>query len=197
MLCDEPLHLPWTECSARAARPSPTSVTTVAHRRHSPYRQVMAGQVEWVLFAYRMPREPSTPRITVWRKLRRLGVAQIVDGLVALPLDARTKEQMEWLADEVVEAGGDATVWLGRLGTARSERDLAGRMAEAIAVEYRAVAEAAHAALEEADTTGRRKLARLRRELHRIGQRDYFPPAERAEARRAVEALAGRTAVPV
>ena len=49
----------------------------------------MAGRVEWVLLAYRIPREPSTPRITVWRKLKRLGVAQIVDGLVALPLDAR------------------------------------------------------------------------------------------------------------
>jgi hypothetical protein len=155
----------------------------------------MAGEVEWVLLAYRMPREPSTPRITVWRKLRRLGVAQIVDGLVALPLDARTKEQMEWLADEVSEAGGDATVWLGRLGTARTERDLARRMAEAVAVEYRAVVEAAHAALEEAEAKRRRTLARLRRDLQRIGQRDYFPPPERAEARRAVEALAVRTAV--
>ena len=29
--------------------------------------------------------EPSGPRVTVWRKLRRLGVAQVLDGLVALP----------------------------------------------------------------------------------------------------------------
>ena len=49
----------------------------------------MAGRSDWVLLAYRLPREPSTPRITVWRKLRRLGVAQLVDGLVALPADAR------------------------------------------------------------------------------------------------------------
>src|SRR5205807_7684607 len=121
----------------------------------------MAPMSEWVLLAYRMPREPSTPRITVWRKLRRLGVAQIVDGLVALPLDARTKEQMEWLADEAIEAGGDATLWLGRLGTARTERNLAERMAEAIATEYRAVIDAAQAAHEETDATQRRVLARL------------------------------------
>ena len=38
-----------------------------------------------VLLAYRLPREPSGPRVTVWRKLRRLGVAQVLDGLVALP----------------------------------------------------------------------------------------------------------------
>ena len=62
--------------------------------------------------AYRLPREPSTPRIALWRKLRRLGVVQLVDGLVALPADARTKEQLEWLAEEVLDAGGEATVWV-------------------------------------------------------------------------------------
>ena len=28
--------------------------------------------MEWVLLSYRIPREPSTPRITVWRKLERV-----------------------------------------------------------------------------------------------------------------------------
>src|SRR5947208_13625524 len=87
-----------------------------------------ARRRRWVLLTFRLPREPSTPRITVWRKLRRLGAAQIVDGLVALPLDARTKEQMESIAGEVTEAGGDATIWLGHVGTARAERELAARM---------------------------------------------------------------------
>jgi hypothetical protein len=137
-----------------------------------------------------MPREPSTPRITVWRKLKRLGVVQLVDGLVALPLDARTKEQFEWIGDEIVEAGGEATIWLGRLGSARAEREVAARMAAAVAGEYRGVIEAAEQA-DRGDPVGRRRtVARLRRELRRIGQRDYFPPAERNRARAAVEALA-------
>jgi hypothetical protein len=146
--------------------------------------------VEWVLLAYRIPREPSTPRITVWRKLRRLGVAQIGDGLVALPLDARTKEQLEWIGDEILEAGGEATIWTARLGSVRQERELAARMAEAVANEYRAVAEAAAKAGRAEPTVRRRTLARLRRELRRIAQRDYFPPAEREAARAAVDTLA-------
>jgi hypothetical protein len=36
----------------------------------------------------------------------------------------------------------------------------------------------------------RRVVARLRRELLRIGRRDYFPPAQREQARAAVERLA-------
>src|SRR2546429_5386998 len=99
----------------------------------------MAPRLDWVLLAYRIPREPSTPRITVWRKLRRLGVAQLVDGLVALPADARTKEQLEWLAEEVLDAGGEATVWVGRPGSTADERRLASRMAAAVGRGYRAV----------------------------------------------------------
>ncbi len=155
----------------------------------------MGGRLEWVLLAYRLPREPSTPRIAVWRKLRRLGVAQIVDGLVALPLDAWTKEQMGWIAGEVLEAGGESTVWLGRVGTARAERQLAARMASEISAEYEAVINAAMAAQTEDDATRRRVSGRLRRQLHRIGHRDYFPPPHRARAHDAVQALAQRELV--
>src|SRR5215213_9321310 len=59
---------------------------------------VARGPGEWVLLTYRMPRDPSTPRISVWRKLKGLGVAQLGDGLHALPADARTREQPEWVA---------------------------------------------------------------------------------------------------
>ena len=144
----------------------------------------------WVLLAYRLPREPSTPRITLWRRLNRLGAAKIADGLVALPLDGRTREQLEWLADEVIEAGGEATIWVGQPEPAAQERALARTMAEAIAVEYATVGEAARAALNEPPNVRKRTLARLRRELRRIRSRDYFPPPERERAGAAIEALA-------
>jgi hypothetical protein len=125
----------------------------------------------------------------LWRKLRRLGAAQLLDGLAALPLDARNREQLEWLAEEVTEADGEATLWVGELSSAAQERELATRMAEAVAAEYRAVAGDAAAARAEPAGQRRRTLGRLRRELRRIRARDYFPPPEREEAQRAVEEL--------
>ncbi len=154
----------------------------------------MAGSLEWLLLAYRMPREPSTPRIAVWRKLTSLGVAKLGDGLVGLPADARSQERLEWIADEVAEAGGEATLWQGRLMSAAAERALAGRMAGAVAAEYRALIAAVEDA--RANTPVRAQaVARLRRELRRISQRDYFPPPEREGARRAVESLVAEAAV--
>jgi hypothetical protein len=143
-----------------------------------------------VLLSYRLPREPSSPRIALWRKLKRLGVVQLLDGLVALPLDSRNREQLEWLADEVVEVGGEAMIWIGEVGSAAHERELARQMAAAVSADYRRLIEDAHAASGVAAGARRRTLARLRRELRRIRSRDYFPPPEREIAQQAVEALA-------
>jgi hypothetical protein len=144
----------------------------------------------WVMLAYRLPREPSTPRITVWRRLKRLGVAQLSDGLVALPFDSRTLEALEWIAEEVTQAGGDATIWIGEPASRSQARALATRMASAISEEYARVLDEALLALESEPKAGRRTVARLRRELQRIRRRDYFPPAEREQAEAAVEELA-------
>jgi hypothetical protein len=150
----------------------------------------VSERIEWVLLAYRLPREPSGPRVSVWRKLRRLGAVQVLDGLVGLPAEARTREQLEWLADEVHDAGGEATVWLGRLGSAAQERALAQRMMGAAVADYEAVIAEAAAAETESEAVRRRTVARLRRELQRIGRRDFFPPVEREAAQQAVVRLA-------
>jgi uncharacterized protein YdbL (DUF1318 family) len=131
---------------------------------------------------YRLPREPSGPRTTLWRRLKRLGVAQLSDGLVALPADARTREQFEWAADEVVGAGGTAGVWLARPTTVAQERDLAEGMAAARSAEYRELAERCSAAVPAEPADRRRALRRLRAEWRASGRRDFFPPAARDEA---------------
>jgi hypothetical protein len=149
---------------------------------------VSSGQ--WVLLAYRLPREPSTPRIAVWRALKQLGAAQVVDGLVVLPDDSRTREQLEWLAETVIEAGGEATIWIGRAGSAAQERAIVERMRDGVAAEYRKIAQDAVAAQSTSVGSRKRTLGRLRRELRRVRARDYFKAPEQVDATAKVEALA-------
>ncbi len=115
----------------------------------------------------------------------------MLDGLAALPLDARNREQLEWLADEVVEARGEATIWIGELASAAQERELVARMAEPVAADYRTLINEAAAVRGEAAGQRRRSLGRLRRELRRIRSRDFFPPPERELAQQAVEEPVG------
>jgi hypothetical protein len=127
----------------------------------------------------------------LWRALRRLGTVQLLDGLVALPADSRTREQLEWLADDVIEAEGEASVWLGRPGSAAQERALAARMQAAAGAEYSAIANEARAALAMPPGQRKRTLGRLRRDLRRVRRRDYFSAPGRDDATAAVEALHG------
>lgn len=130
----------------------------------------------------------------MWRKLKRLGVVQLTDGVVALPADARTREQLEWLADEVLECSGQAGVWLARPSTARQERDLAAQMAAARAVEYAELAAAAAAAVELGPSGRAAALRRLRGQWRQISRRDFFPPPQRERARVALQELGAAVA---
>lgn len=141
----------------------------------------MVTSENWVLLSYRMPREPSTPRIAVWRRLKRLGVAQLGDGLVALPFDASTKESLEWVANMVEEAAGSATMWIATPTLRRYGRELADELRDQRAAEYQELMDRTHELMTVATPT--RSLRALRAELRRIERRDYFPPSERAAAR--------------
>lgn len=153
-------------------------------------RELGGRSTRWVLLSYRVPREPSTPRITIWRKLDRLGVARLGDGLVALPADPRTREQLDWLAQDVVEAGGTAMVWLGEPVNPAQERELIERMTADRVAEYRRILAEAETARTEPDASRARAVRRLRAELRKISRRDFSSPPERDQARAAVEALA-------
>jgi hypothetical protein len=165
-------------------------VTTVAWSEPSEYGMDVAKRRNWVFLAYRLPREPSTPRISVWRKLKALGVVQLLDGLAALPLSSRNREQLEWLAEDVTEAGGEASIWIAQSATATQERALVERMAKAVGEEYRELTVMAEDAAAGEPQGRPRALRRLRRHLHRIRQRDYFPPPDKVAAAEAIDRLA-------
>jgi hypothetical protein len=147
------------------------------------------GAPRWVLLAYRLPREPSTPRIAVWRKLDQLGVVRLGDGLVGVPANARTREQLDWIAEEIRQVSGTASVWLATATDAAQEETLieAGRAARS--AEYGSVLAEARSAATAAAQERRRALRRLRAQLRRIERRDFFAAPYRDDARAAVESL--------
>jgi hypothetical protein len=120
----------------------------------------------------------------VWRRLRKLGVVQLVDGLVALPASPANVEAFDWLADEVIEAGGEAWAFIAQPGNKRQDAALRSQITAAVSEEYRALVDEARTA--SADPS-RRTIERLRRELRRIQGRDHFGVKEGESARRAIE----------
>jgi hypothetical protein len=68
-----------------------------------------------LLLVYTVPREPTANRVSIWRKLKRLGAMLVHDAVWILPNSARTSEQLQWLASDIRDLSGEALVWQGSL----------------------------------------------------------------------------------
>jgi hypothetical protein len=143
-----------------------------------------------VLLVYRLPREPSRHRVAVWRKLKDLGALYIQDGVVVLPEDAVTREQLEWLQLRVREAGGEATLWEGRPGTMAEEAELVGVFRSSREEAYRSIIADAERLRRKAQMGGvdlSEQLRRIEREFRTERRRDYFRSSLRGEAAAALK----------
>ena len=65
----------------------------------------------WLLLHYKLPNKPSALRVYIWRKLKRVGAILLHDAIWVLPENPRTTEQVQWLAAEIQEMGGNAYYW--------------------------------------------------------------------------------------
>ena len=157
--------------SHNSALPSAASSQIDARRPQDALRHDPApGPGEWVLLSYRIPRKLGTPRVTIWRKMKRLSVAQLGDGLVALPATAQTREDLDCIAEEILQVGGTAAVWLAQSASDRQERELCASMAAARSQEYRTVIAHAAAAVSAPAAERTRIMRRLRDQHVRLKQ---------------------------
>ena len=65
----------------------------------------------WLLLHYKLPNKPSALRVYIWRKLKRFGAVLLHEAVWVLPDLPRTAEQIQWLAAEIEEMGGNAFYW--------------------------------------------------------------------------------------
>ena len=145
----------------------------------------------WLLLVYRLPREPSRHRVAVWRKLKALGALYLQDGAVALPEDAFTREQLEWLQLRVREAGGEATLWEATPNTLAERKDLVEAFRVSREEAYGEIVESSARLRRKAALGGERaglleELKKIEREFRAERRRDYFRAPLREEAARAL-----------
>ncbi len=151
------------------------------------------AEPRWLVLAWRLPSGSSTPRVTTWRALRRLGAAVLTPGAAILPYREDLHEQLDWLAQEIEEQGGDGWVLpvteLSEVETGRVVEQMSGDRAE----EYKELRADALEFLHRApahpgptDDYGVRlktenELLTLQRRFRKIRNRDYFSSPGRRE----------------
>jgi len=141
----------------------------------------------WVVFSYSLPsKAQSSPRVALWRRLRRLGAIAPAGSIYVLPAREECLEAFEWLVEEVQHAKGEALVMHVDHFEGLTDDDLINRFRQARAEDYAAL-EAKLAAMEERLSVElkaderlrmREKLERLRRQHAEIAGIDFFNAPE-------------------
>src|SRR6266498_3624160 len=146
----------------------------------------MSAAVNWLVVAWRLPTGSSTPRVSIWRSLRKLGASVMTPGAAIVPYREDLQEQLDWLAQEIESLGGEAWVLPVTVLSESEERVVRERMIADRDEEYRGLEEDAlaflsrHAAHPVAsdDFTARlqidRELLALQRRFRKIRARDYL-----------------------
>ena len=64
----------------------------------------------WLLMIHQLPPKPAYLRVKVWRRLQGLGAVAIKNTVYVMPRTDGALEDFQWVAREIVEDGGEATI---------------------------------------------------------------------------------------
>ena len=145
------------------------------------------SETKWLLLIHSIPPSPNYLRVKIGRRLQRLGAVAIKNSVYALPRNDDTHEDFQWVAREIVEGKGEASIVEARFADGLSDAQ--------VETLFQAAREADYAALTEdvqrlrAEFAKRTNitvdLGRLRKRLDEVAAIDFFG----ANGREAAEAL--------
>lgn len=141
----------------------------------------LSGEPRWLLLIHQLPPKPDYVRIKIRRRLQGIGAVALKRSVYVLPASDQSREDFEWLAREIADLGGEATVCEATfLDRATDARLIAALRAE----RSRDYDDIARSALRESTD-----LDRLKRRLANVAGLDHFDAHGRADAEAAIMAL--------
>ena len=144
---------------------------------------------KWLVLTWRLPAASSTARVATWRNLQRLGAISLTPGAVIVPFSEDLLEQLEWIAEDIVQRDGDAYVLPVTELPEGDEEEIRRRMERDRSAEYEQLKASAATLSRRVPSEGvryERELAALERGLARATARDYFASTARGRAERAI-----------
>ena len=66
--------------------------------------------VSWLFLLFNLPAKHASERVKVWRRLKKFGAVQLKTSTYVLPDEPVHYERFQWLAKEIDDGGGEATL---------------------------------------------------------------------------------------
>jgi len=71
---------------------------------------ISQASVSWLFLLFNLPAQHSSERVKVWRRLKKFGAVQLKTSTYVLPDEPVHYERFRWLAQEIDDTGGEATL---------------------------------------------------------------------------------------
>src|SRR6266542_1875398 len=65
---------------------------------------------KWILLLYGLPTKKGAARVNLWRQLKKCGALPLKTSAYLLPDKPEHHERLQWLAQQVRDGGGEATI---------------------------------------------------------------------------------------
>ena len=146
------------------------------------------SSADWLLLLHVLPTSKAQARVQAWRRLQRVGAVSLKNSAYALPNSAESREDFEWIRNEVIAAGGQAIVLIARAPDQATVDDVTNAFRAARADDFIAIAGEARALLKRPtrQPTARRavtqRVRRLRERYDETVRLDFFHVEQRDDA---------------
>jgi hypothetical protein len=147
----------------------------------------------WLFLLFNLPAKQSSDRVKVWRRLKKFGAIQLKTSTYVLPDDPVHYERFQWLAKEIVDTGGEATLVRVKDIEGMPHAAIVALFNEARARDYDELLEPLNLLIR--DSKGRRQspetfsnqLQKLRQRFQEIRDIDYFQSSRGEDLQRLLQ----------
>jgi CRISPR/Cas system-associated endoribonuclease Cas2 len=67
-------------------------------------------EIHWLLLTYKVPSEPASKRVSIWRKLKGMGAVYLQNGVCLLPKTDDHVRRLKMLANDITGADGESVI---------------------------------------------------------------------------------------
>jgi hypothetical protein len=147
------------------------------------------SRARWLVLFHQLPPKPDYLRVKIRRRLQDIGALPLKNSVYVLPNQPEALEDFQWVRQEIIRAGGEATLCASEFVEGVNDAEIIKTFARASDGEYREV-------LKTARSLGRvpaeHDVARLRRSFNEALSRDHVGAPSRARAEHTLSTLEAR-----